>query len=47
MMSFRFFLLGIACFINLSCATQEQEQELEPGCLDVIICSEPVEEEQG
>ena len=33
-------ILALASFLSVACVMQENEQELEPGCLDVILCSE-------
>ncbi len=40
------FLLS-SCLLSVACATPEKGPEFEPGCLDVIICSEPADKNQG
>ena len=38
------FLLASLTLLSAACATSDKEPEFEPGCLDVIICSEPAPE---
>ncbi len=41
------FFLVSSCLLSVACATPEKDPEFEPGCLDVIICSEPAAENHG
>ena len=43
----RIYILVLSGFLSVACVTQEKEPELEPGCLDVIICSEKDTEDHG
>ena len=43
----RLFLLASLSLLSIACATSDKEPEFEPGCLDVIICSEPGEKNQA
>ncbi len=41
------FLLTLLSLLSVACATQDKEPELEPGCLDVIICSDQAAKNHG
>lgn len=41
------FLLTLLSLLSVACATPDKEPEFEPGCLDVIICSEPAAKNHG
>ena len=43
----RIFLLVLPGLLSVSCATADKEPNFEPGCLDVIICSEPEPQIRG
>ena len=43
----RIFSLVSLSLLSVACATADKEPNLEPGCLDVIICSEPEPEIHG
>jgi len=43
----RLFLLVSLSFLSVACAIPGEKPVLEPGCLDVIICSEPAAENHG
>jgi hypothetical protein len=43
----RLLLLFSLSLFSVACATPEEKPVFEPGCLDVIICSEPQEKNQG
>ena len=43
----RLFLLALLSLLSVACATADKEPKLEPGCLDVIICSESEPEIHG